>query len=398
MRKFQLKNANLVDVEKATLVPNAQLYVSDGCFVGPQDASADIPEIDCQGKFIAPGIIDCHVHLVWDGRSSDPMSDTERDGDLLCFAKACANVGNSLRAGVTLVRDVGACNDATIPLTAAINQGYIVGSHLIPTGGAIQATYGHCPMIGHICDTAQDLVRRIKQLKAAYSQYQVHPPHWIKIMTSGGAAGLEDVGPCMYSEEELAVIVSEAHRLNMKVAAHALSYDSISKCVNAGIDTIEHGAEMTEEILQKMKANGQTWIPTLAVYKMLAESRGIIPDFMVDKSIIVTAKQKAAFALAMEIGVNIAMGSDAGSANFGPHPSAFREMAAMEAYGMPKPQVLRSATADAARVLGLGDKVGTLQAGKRADFVMLEQNPLTEGVSAYTDSLLAVYKQGELVK
>ena len=276
---------------------------------------------------------------------------------------------------------MGACNDVTIPLTAAINRNIIKGCHIIPCGGAIQGTYGHCPMIGYICDTSEDLIRRIKQLKAAYAQYQVHQPHWIKIMASGGAAGLEDVGPCMYSPEELKVIVSEAHRLNMQVAAHALSYDSISKCVDAGIDTIEHGADMTEEILRKMKAHGQTWIPTLAVYKMLSESRGVIPDMMVEKSILVTQKQRAAFKLAMEIGVNIALGSDAGSANFGPHPAAFLEMAAMEDYGMPKEQVLRSATIEAARILGLEKTLGTLEAGKRADFVILDQEPPCPGRS-----------------
>ncbi len=395
---FFLENANVVNVRTGTVEENKVLHITEGKFAEAASVGAGKTVIDCKGKFVAPGVIDSHVHLVWDGESPDPMTDTIVDGDFICFAKGCSNANKSLKAGVTLVRDVGSCGDTAIPLAASVNRGYIKGCRVIPCGGAIQGSYGHCPMIGTICDTKDELIKKIKQLKGAFIAHSITSPHWIKIMASGGAAGLEDLGPCMYSADELEAIVHEAHRLNMKVAAHALSYDAISKCVYAGIDTIEHGADLDEELLVHMKANGQTWVPTLAVYKTLSESRGVVADIIVDKARGVTEKQRAIFKKAMEIGTQIMMGSDAGSANFGPHPSGLKEMCVMEEYGMPKADVLKCATCEAARILGADKTTGSIEAPKNADFVILASNPLEKGARAYIEDLCAVYKQGELVK
>ena len=246
-----------------------------------------------------------HVHLVWAGTSPDPMSDTIRDGDYLNFAKGISNAEKSLKAGVTVVRDVGCNDDCTLPMAKAINTGLIQGSTILPAGGAIQGSYGHCPMIGSIANTKEQLIDKIKRLKGYNIEMAIPPIHWVKIMASGGAAGLEDVGPCMYSPEELEAIVYEAHRLNMKVAAHALSYDAISKCVDAGIDTIEHGGALTEELLVKMKEKDLCWVPTLAVYKELAAGKGIIADVIVEKATVVTENQEKAFAAAMKIGTKL---------------------------------------------------------------------------------------------
>lgn len=268
---------------------------------------------------------------------------------------------------------------------------------MIPCGGATQGSYGHCPMIGVIANTEAQLIERVKRLKGYDIEMMIPPTHWVKIMASGGAAGLEDVGPCMYSPKELDALVYEAHRLNMKVGAHALSDDAISKCVDAGIDTIEHGAEMSDETLLKMKEHGQVWVPTVAVYKSLVESEGVIADVIVEKSKAVVKNQKRSFKRALEIGTKIILGSDAGSANFGPHPSAYLEMFVMEEYGMTKAQVIRAATIDAAEVLGVDAERGSLEAGKMADILVLSANPL-EDLHAYTDNLCSVYKDGKLVE
>ena len=395
---FWFFNVNVIDVKKGTVIKNANVKVSGGKIAEiTSTLPADTGEgIDMGGKYLMPGIIDTHVHLVWEGTSADPMSDTVRDSNYVNFAKGVASAQKSLKAGVTTVRDVGSCDDTAIPLASAINRGIIEGCNIVPCGGAIQGSYGHCPMIGTIANTSVELVKLIKELKGYNIEMRIPPTHWIKIMASGGAAGLEDVGPCMYSPEELNCITYEAHRLNMKVAAHALSYDSISKCVDAGIDTIEHGADMTEAILEKMKAGGQTWVPTLAVYKDLSESRGIIADIIVDKATAVTEKQKKAFKIAVKIGARIALGTDAGSPNFGPHPSAFKEMKVMNEFGMPVSEVIKCSTITAAEVLGIGEKIGSVENGKIADLIVLDKNPL-EDLSAF-DEVSAVYKAGELIK
>ena len=150
--------------------------------------------------------------------------------------------------------------------------------------------------------------------------------------------------------------------------------------VDVAIPVADTNAECTEELF----------------YKMLAESRGVVADIIVDKSEIVTIKQKASFAKAMEMGTNIIMGSDAGSANFGPHPSGLVEMLAMEDYGMPKDEVLRRSTIHSAETLGIKN-YGAVEPGFTADFVILNKNPLTEGVAAYMNDLEQVFKGGEPV-
>lgn len=390
---FYLTNAQILDVKKGNFY-NSTLEINGSSIssIG-KTPDSDAQVLDMSGKYLIPGIMDAHVHLVWDGTSPDPMGDTVRDGNYICFARGAAGAMDSLRAGVTTVRDVGSNDDAAIPLASAINRGILLGCHVIPAGSAIQGSYGHCPMIGCIANTEAQLIERIKRLKGYHIEMQIPPVHWAKIMASGGAAGLEDVGPCMYSPRELEALSYEVHRLNMKVAAHALSYDAISKCVDAGIDTIEHGAEMTDEILKKMKENGQCWVPTLAVYKSLAESEGIVADIIVKKAQTVVENQKRSFQKALELGTKIILGSDAGSANFGPHPSAFLEMFAMKEYGMTPIDVIRSATIHAATELGIEKDRGSLEVEKLADIVVLDKNPLSD-LHAFTDNLHCVYKEG----
>lgn len=395
MAAFYLANGNVLDVRTGRF-SRTNLKISGKRIHAVEES---VPEgaqiVDCTGKYLVPGIMDAHVHLVWEGTAPDPMYETIRDGNYLNFAKGVASAVKSLKAGVTTVRDVGSNDDCTIPLARAVNLGLIQGTNILPCGGAIQGSYGHCPMIGSIANTKEQLIDKIKQLKGYHVEMSTPPTHWVKIMASGGAAGLEDVGPCMYSPEELETIAYEAHRLNMKVAAHALSYDAISKCVDAGIDTIEHGGALNEELLLKMKENGQCWVPTLQVYRELAAGRGVIADVIVEKATIVMENQKKAFAAAMKIGTKIVAGSDAGSPNFGPHPSILKELVAMNEFGMPAADVIRSATLTAAEELGVTDR-GVLEAGKIADIVVLEQNPL-EDLHAFTESLASVYKEGILV-
>ena len=397
MNDFYMSGGNVLDVRNGDYI-RKDLRITDGRISEITDRpEKGIPVVDCTGKYLTPGIIDAHVHLVWDGTSPDPMTDTERDGDYLCFAKGVMGAYNSLKAGVTTVRDVGCNDDCAIPLAAAIRRGYVKGCNIIPAGSAIQGSYGHCPMIGYVANTEAELIDKIKRLKAYHIKMQTPPVHWVKIMTSGGAAGMEDVGPCMYSDRELKTIAEEAHRLNMKVASHALSYDAISRCLKAGIDTIAHGADLDEELLTYMKEHDQCWVPTVGVYKSLSESRGIIADSLVDKATVVKEKQKKAFAAAREIGTKIILGSDAGSANCGAHPFAFVEMYTMHDFGMPADEVLRCATVNSAEYLGIGNDRGSLEIGKYADIVVLNADPLAD-MHAFTEALDSVFKEGQLVE
>ncbi len=394
MKSILFKNANLIDVKHRETLQHTDVLVSDGIIsdIG-SGLSANADEtVDASGQFMTPGVIDMHVHSTWNG-SPDPVGLDEKEGNYQAFLRSVVHAEKCLRAGVTTIRDVGSPADLAVETAYAVDKGYIKGCRIIPCGAAIQSIYGHVPQVGTIADTDGELQLAIRAKKELFSHKQIKC-QWIKIMDTGGAAGLEDVGPSMYSDEQLNLIVKEARRLHMKTAVHAVSREGIIACIKAGIDTIEHGPDIPDEYLDMMKEKNLTLIPTLAIYSILAKSHGIIPDFMVERSEKVSEQQRDTFLRAMKKGVRIALGTDAGSPNFGPQPSAFREMLYMNEYGMPKEDVIASCTLTAAQVLGIDNEIGSLEIGKQADLLLLGENPY-ENLRAFTDSLVAVYKGGE---
>lgn len=383
-----LCNANYLDVREGKIVENATIRLQDGMirdvgYPAPVDASA---VMDCSGKFVTPGLVDMHVHIVWDGGPA-PVRTMLDEGNYVAAFRGLANAQACLKNGVTTVRDVGCPDDVAIHLSHAIRRGIVKACDIVPCGRALQITGGHVPEVGLIADTSDEILKAIRYLKSIGAK-------WIKIMATGGAYGPEEIGPVLYSEEEMSLIVRESHRLHMKVAAHALSKVGIINCIEAGIDTIEHGAVIPEEYLKKMKAKNLAYIPTLSVYKDLSAGHGVIPDNIIAKAQFVVENQKKTFKTAMKLGVNIALGTDAGSPGYGPHPSVLKEMLVMEEYGMDKATIIRSATLNAAAILE-NDRIGVIEPGKQADLVVLEKNPL-EDLQAFSN-ICAVFKNGARV-
>lgn len=389
-----LTGANVFDVESGEF-RQQNLLLENGLLaqVGGEPGTGE-ETVSYSGRYLTPGLIDMHTHMVWDGTSSNPGQKMVDEGSYVAILRALYNSQLAVRKGVTTVRDVGCSDDVSIHLNHAMRLGLVKGCDIIPCGSSIMGTFGHVPSIGRIADTEGELVRAVREVKTLLTEAG-EPCQWIKVMATGGAAGPEEVGPSMYSVAQLKAIVEEAHRLHMKVCAHSLSREGIINCIEAGIDSIEHGADIPEEYLHKMKEKGLAYVPTLSVYRILSESAGILPPNTVRKSKQVHENHKTTFRKAYEIGVTIALGTDAGSMNFGEHPSVAREMADMCDLGMSTVDVIRSATITAANVLGLKSK-GSLAAGKIADIVVLDRNPL-EDIGAFADGIVAVYKDGELV-
>lgn len=394
--KRLLKNVNIVDVVQGEIVEKMDIAIQEGtithiaCGIAP----ADYEVVECGGRYACPGVIDTHVHLTWDG-TSNPVGHDKHDGNYVAVIRASLNALASLRHGVTTVRDTGSVDSVCVHLAYAIENGIAKGATVIPTGAAIQSVYGHVPDIGVLADSDGEIIKEIRKMKLLLTEKGIRS-QWIKIMATGGAAGLEEVGPSMYPLRQLELIVEEAHRLHMKVSAHALSREGIVNCIMAGIDTIEHGADIPTEYLEMMRDKKLTLVPTLAIYRILANSEGTIPPLTVKKSKAVVEKQRATFSNAMSLGVRIALGTDSGSPNFGPQPAAFEEMLVMREYGMPNEDVLRSATITAAEVLGLEDRIGSIAEEKDADILLLDSNPLQD-LAAFS-KLSCVYKQGTPVK
>jgi len=390
---FWLLNGNVFDVHSAEFRSNVNLKINGGLIeqVGGEPYINE-ETIDCSGLYLTPGLMDMHVHLVWDGTSTNPAQTMVNEGPYVAMLRALHNSQLSLKQGVTTVRDVGCCDDVTIHLNKAMRMGLAKGCDIVPCGSSIMGTYGHVPAIGRIADSEGELIKAVREVKSLLTEAG-EPCQWIKVMATGGAAGPEEVGPSMYSLPQLKTIVEEAHRLHMKVCAHALSREGIINCIEAGIDTIEHGADIPKEYLLKMKEKGLAYVPTLSVYRILSESEGILPENTVRKSKVVHEKQKETFKNAYELGVMIALGTDAGSMNCGDHPNVAREMIDMHDLGMKASDVIKSATINCARVLGIERSKGSLEEGKIADIVILNKNPL-EDISAFENSIVAVYKDG----
>lgn len=394
MSSIIFRNANVLDVKTKHILSGQDVTIEDGIIT---DISSHIPGkgIDCTGKYLCPGVMDMHVHMVWDGTKADPVTANIQDGPFIAMMRALHASQICLTKGITVVRDVGCNEDVTIYLADAMQKGLAWGCQIIPCGSAITGTYGHVPSIGHVADTNDELIKAIRSIKNKQNHANVKC-QWFKIMATGGAAGPEDVGPSMYSMDNLHTIVAEAKRLHMKVAAHALSPEGIVACIDAGINTIEHGADIPVEKMDVMIEKGTTLVPTLWVYKVLAESKGIVDAYMNKKAIEVVKKQKVTFANAMKKDVRIALGTDAGSPNFGPHPSVFGEMYVMNEYGMPMDDVVKAATITPAEVLGIEKTKGSIEIGKDGDILLLSGNPF-KNLHVFEDGLEAVYQKGRLV-
>ena len=397
MQEVYFRNVNVVDVKKKRIIQRQDVTMKNGKITSliPHTEKKISGAIDCTGKYLCPGLMDMHVHLVWDGTLADPVTANIAEGPYVAMLRALHAAQEYLCRGITVVRDVGCNEDVTIYLAAAMRKKLVWGCQIIPCGSAITGTYGHVPSIGRIADTNDELIRAVRTIKNIQNHAGVSC-QWVKIMATGGAAGPEEVGPAMYSEENLRIIMAEASRLHMKVAAHALSREGISSCIDASIHTIEHGADIPVEKIAAMKAKGITLVPTLWVYKVLAESKGIVDEYMSRKASDIVQQQKVTFRHALKSGIRIALGTDAGSPNFGPHPSVFGEMYVMNEYGMDAAEVVRAATIVPAEVLGIDACKGSIEEGKDGDVLLLSGNPLCD-LHIFETRLEAVYQQGRLV-
>jgi imidazolonepropionase-like amidohydrolase len=205
----------------------------------------------------------------------------------------------------------------------------------------------------------------------------------------------DDIGARQFSDAELQAIVTEAHALGRKVAAHAHGTDGIKAAVRAGVDSIEHGSFLDDEAIRLMKEHGTWLVPTLlAGETVLARAKsGALPAWAVDKALAVPARMQESFAHAVKGGVRIAFGTDSGVSAHGDNA---REFALMVRGGLPPAAAIRAATRDAATLLGVAADRGTLEAGRRADFIAVEGDPLADITRLARP--VAVYQDGRAVR
>jgi imidazolonepropionase-like amidohydrolase len=345
-------------------------------------AGKDDKLIDLSKKTVMPGLIDMHVHL---------EGETNKDQALQRFTMNKADVAfkstiyakKTLMAGFTTVRDLGGSGVNT-SLRNAVNQGLIVGPRIFSAGKSIASTGGHAdPTNGYREDLMGDpgpkegVINSPEEARQAVRQRYKDGSDLIKITATGGVLSIakDGSGP-QFTAEELAAIVETAKDYGFHTAAHAHGAEGMKRAVEAGITTIEHGTKMTEEVMDLMIKKGTYYVPTISAGKFVAEKAkeaGYYHPLVVPKALEIGPQIQQTFAKAYKRGVKIAFGTDAGVF---PHGDNGKEFTYMAEAGMPPLEAIKSATIVAAGILGMSEKIGTIEAGKLADIVSTDENPL----------------------
>lgn len=394
-KKIMYKGFKLIDGTGSKPVENSYMIVEDkkisklGRFVD-LDTVEDCEVVDLTGKTLMPGLINSHVHIIMEP-AADPNSILMNESKYKATIRGIANLKKQLYAGTTFFRDMGGLDFIDLEIRDAVKQGLIEGPEFLASGKVITMTGGHGWMMGREADGPDETRKAAReQLKAGADV--------IKIMATGGVMtkGVEPGSPQL-SMEEMKAAVEEAKKAGKKTATHAQGTTGIKNAIRAGLDSIEHGIFLDDEAIQMMVENGTFLVPTLVAPYFIVkygEEAGI-PKFAVDKSKYVMEYHLDSFRRAHAAGVKIAMGTDSGTP-FNKHEGAPYELKMMAENGMTSMEAIVASTKVSAECLGIDKEYGTLEAGKFADFLVLDKNPVDD-LDALFD-IGQVYKLGKRVK
>jgi imidazolonepropionase-like amidohydrolase len=370
-----LRGATLIDGTGAPPVRDRAVVVTDRRISSivadrpPRDGAV----LDLGGLTLLPGLVNCHVHLCLSG-DADPSRTLTDESYAATVVNAVVRARRTVEAGVTTVRDLGGREYAEIAVRDAVRAGLVPGPRILCAGRAVCITGGHgWRLLGRQADGPDDLRRAVREQLRAGADV-------IKLIATGGVMtpGV-DPRAAQLTLEELRAGVDEAHRARRRAAAHAMADEGIAWCLDAGIDTIEHGVFLTEALAARMATQGTALVATLVAPHAIVEG-GLaagIPEFAVTKSLALRERHLESFRLALRAGVTIAAGTDAGTP-LNPHGTIVPELALMVGAGMAPLQALRAATSVAAQVLGIAADTGSIAPGLAADLIAVEGDPATD--------------------
>lgn len=368
---------------------------------GYQSGSAKDKLIDMRNQTVMPGFIDCHVHLSGETSKNQYLEKfTLNDEDYAL--KAVKFSERTLMAGFTTVRDLGGI--VAISLRNAINQGDIKGPRILAAGKSIATTGGHAdPSNGYSRALVGDpeakdgVINSPEEARKAVRQRYKESSDVIKITATGGVlSNAKDGAGAQFTEDEIRAVVSTAKDYGYRVAAHAHGAEGMKRAIRAGVSSIEHGTFMDDEVMVLMKQFGTYYVPTITAGKSVADSAkipGYYPPLVVPKAIATGPKIQSTFATAFKAGVKIAFGTDAGVFA---HGKNYKEFEYMVEVGMPAMDAIKSATVNAADLLGIFDRVGSIEKGKLADIIAVNGDPLKD--IKVLSSMNFVMKEGVVYK
>lgn len=395
-RQTVLRNATLFDGTGAPPRAGVDVLLADGRIAaigGGASPRADAEVVDLGGRWLMPGIIDCHVHLTFNGDPDEVSGAPTVPAPILGW-NASENARRTLEAGITTVRDLGARDAVNILLRNQIAAGKLPGPRVRAVGAAICMTGGHGWWIGRQADGADEIRKAVReQLRAGADA--------IKLIATGGVMtpGVDPRSPQL-TEEELCAGVEEAHKAFVRVGAHAQATAGIKNAIRAGVDSIEHGIYLDDEAIALMKERGTFLVPTLVAPENISRY-GIaagIPAYMVEKSDRAREAHRESFRKALRAGVRIAMGTDAGTP-FNRHGRNAEEIALMVACGMSPTEALLAATRHAADLLDILADTGTIEPGKAADLLIVDDDPLMDiRILCTPEKIVGVLRAGQWVK
>jgi len=346
-------------------------------------AAADVPVtvIDLRDRFVMPGLMDAHAHLMWSGGDHPPKkADRMTEADLTLWT--LRNARTTLMAGFTTVREQASAPHPVFAVRDWINAGKFLGPRILAAGNPITPPGGHGDMtkedVNPLDLSASSLCSGVESCRHAVRVQHKMGSDVIKMMATGGFADSTGIDQRLFFDE-MQAIVDTAHQLGLIVGTHAYATGAVADAVRAGVDSVEHGFGADDATLKLMKQKGIYLVPTLSVAQ-----KG---------DIHYRREQGHAFERALKMGVPIAFGTDDGGI---PHRFAAREFGYMVKAGMSPAAALQAATVNTAKLFRLDRQAGTLEAGKLADIIAVKGNPLDD--VAVLENVDFVMKSGRVAK
>src|SRR5881409_2241371 len=407
-----LKAARLFDGKSNALLQNAVVIVQGDKIV---DAGSNLPipggaqVVDLGDATLSPGFMDAHTHLTLD-YSGDYNLRRLKEVDLNVSEQAIiatAHARATVEAGFTTVRDlgsrfVGSREFVDVALRNSINKGVVVGPRMLVATKGIGATGGHFDptsgfrdfLFGREPDYTDGIADGPDEIRKAVRFEVKNGADVIKAAVSGGVLSLADeVDTPQLTPAEMAALVDESHRLRKRVAVHCHGDQAAREAIEAGVDSIEHGSFMKPETLTMMKRKGTFLTPTLMATEWIMSKLENYPPALQAKAKAATAARSEMFRNAVKMGIKISFGTDAAVY---PHGQNAKEFKLMVDLGMAPIDALKSATANDADLLGITQKVGTLEKGKLADVIAMPGDPTTD--ITVTERVSFVMKEGKIIR